>query len=130
MLTGCEVARVVAPPADLPVTAPPEHDRLRPGRRRPQRIRATIARSFRTRGDRTRITRLTVKQVPAGAALVLTCKPPRRARGACPFRRVERRLAAAARAVKLLPRFEGRRLRAGTDRRAARHRAGDDRPGS
>ena len=112
-LTGCEVARVVAAPGGAPPTgAPPGASGS--GAVVLERIRATIARLFRTRGDRTRITRLTVKQIPAGGTVLLTCKPPRGARAACPFRRFERTLAGGTRALRLRPRFEGRPLRAGT----------------
>ena len=77
-------------------------------------IGATISSAFTVRGRRTQVNRLTVKSIPAGGRVRLTCKPPK-GRRTCPFKRVDRKLRRATRALKLLPRFKGRRLPVGTE---------------
>jgi Ca2+-binding RTX toxin-like protein len=77
-------------------------------------IDATIASSFGVRGARTHVNALTVKRLPAGARVVLTCKPPSGARRACPFRRIARSFTATRRRLALAPAFRDRALRVGT----------------
>jgi Ca2+-binding RTX toxin-like protein len=76
-------------------------------------ISATVARAFNTRGTRTTITRLTVKRIPAGTDVVLTCRAPRRVRRGCPIRRYTRTLAKPASALPLAGQFKGRKLLVG-----------------
>ena len=59
---------------------------------------------------------LTVRSMPAGGTLVLTCKPPRGRAGrrACPFKRVSLSYPKATKLVTLTKLFKKRRLPAGT----------------
>ncbi len=79
-----------------------------------QLVGATISSAFTVRGGRTQVNRLTVKSIPAGGRVRLTCKPPK-GRRTCPFKRVNRKLSSPRRALKLLARFKGRRLPVGTE---------------
>ena len=56
------------------------------------KVGAVVKFSTETRGPRSRVLVLTVKSMPAGGELLLTCKPPagRAGRGACPFKRVSK----------------------------------------
>jgi hypothetical protein len=69
---------------------------------------------FRVGGGRTQVTQLTVKRPPAGSRVVLTCKPPKALRRACPFRRIARTFPASRRRLALAAAFERRALPPGT----------------
>jgi Ca2+-binding RTX toxin-like protein len=79
-------------------------------------ISASISVFVRTRGLRTRFTAVTVRNIPAGAKLKVTCKPPKgkRNRKVCPFRAFTRTFTAPTRSLQLRRRFTKRFFRAGT----------------
>jgi hypothetical protein len=65
-------------------------------------------------GQRVRFTSFKVTKLPAGTRVLVTCKPPKRARRACPFRRFTRSFNRASAATSLLKRFKRRKLPKGT----------------
>ncbi|HWM09103.1 MAG TPA: MopE-related protein [Solirubrobacteraceae bacterium] len=85
-------------------------------RRRPDfpLIPASIAMFVRSDAASTLVTDLTITRVPAGARVVLRCRPPSGRSKACPFKRLTRKFAKARRRVSLRAAFEGRRLPVGT----------------
>jgi hypothetical protein len=85
-------------------------------RRRPDfpLIPASIAMFVRSDGASTLVTDLTITRLPAGARIVLRCRPPGDRPKACPFKRLRRTFARARRRVSLHAAFEGRRLPVGT----------------
>jgi len=91
-----------APPPPPPAPGPPAAPAAAPSQFLP-----TIRNSFRTRGPFTRFLLLSVRGLPAGSRVVLTC----RGRG-CPLKR--RRIAPRSGKAALLPALKGRRLRAGS----------------
>ena len=78
-------------------------------------ISASFSLFYETRRARLKFTSWSVQTIPAGARLVVTCKPPRgkRNRKACPFKRFERRFPRAQRRLNLLRRPLKRRLLVG-----------------
>ena len=65
--------------------------------------------------SRARFTEVTVNRIPAGASVLLTCKPPKgkRNRKACPFKKFSRTYPSGKSAEKLIKRFKKRRFPAG-----------------
>jgi Ca2+-binding RTX toxin-like protein len=77
-------------------------------------IGASIAISTRSGTRFTRVIEVIVTAIPAGGRIELRCKPPKRARRACPFKRVRRAFPDGRRRIDLARRFKGRRLPVGT----------------
>ena len=76
-------------------------------------IGAGVSVFVRTRGARVRFTAVTVKNIPAGATVTLTCKPPKgkKNRKVCPFRKFTRTFTVPTRTLRLIRRFKKRFFR-------------------
>ena len=77
----------------------------------PGRIDSPVSTGFKLVGVRTRITRLLVRDVPAGAAIEVRCSGPRRS---CPYKTKRYRVRSATARVNLLKPFAKRTLAAAT----------------
>ncbi len=77
----------------------------------PGRIDSPVSTGFKLTGARTRITRLLVRDVPAGAAIEVRCKGPRRS---CPYKTKRYRVPSATARVNLLSPYGKRTLAAAT----------------
>jgi len=77
----------------------------------PSRIDSPVSTGFKLTGARTRITRLLVRDVPAGAAIEVRCKGPRRS---CPYKTKRYRVPSATARVNLLSPYGKRTLAAAT----------------
>ena len=77
-------------------------------------IGASIAISTQSRTRFTKVLEVVVTAIPKGGRVELRCKPPKRARRACPFKRVKRAFPDGRRRIDLARRFKGRRLPVGT----------------
>ena len=76
-------------------------------------IRASFSLFYQTSRGRLKFLSWSVQNIPAGARLVVTCKPPKGKRRACPFRRFARTFPRAQRRLNLLRRPLKRRLLVG-----------------
>jgi Ca2+-binding RTX toxin-like protein len=78
-------------------------------------ISASFSLFYETRGSRLKFTEWSVKNIPAGARLLVTCKPPKRKgnRRACPFRKFQRKFTSGRRRLNLLRRPLKHRLLVG-----------------
>lgn len=65
-------------------------------------------------GLSTRISRLNITRVPAGATVRLTCTPPKARKRSCPFKAQKVVVKKAAATLRLAPRFKRQRLPTGT----------------
>ncbi len=77
----------------------------------PSRIDSPVSTGFKLTGARTRITRLFVRDVPAGAAIEVRCRGPRRS---CPYKTKRYRAPSATARLNLLRPFAKRTLAAAT----------------
>jgi DNA-binding beta-propeller fold protein YncE len=77
----------------------------------PSRIDSPVSTGFKLTGVRTRVTRLLVRDVPAGSAIEVRCRGPRRS---CPYKTKRYRVRSATARVNLLRPFAKRTLAAAT----------------
>ena len=79
----------------------------RPEAAAPSRIDSPVSTGFNLGGARTRVTRLLVRDVPAGATIEVRCRGPRRS---CPYKTKRYRVPSATARVNLLRPFAKRTL--------------------
>jgi len=106
----CENKTIVTPPPPPPPPPPPFTDSGTETSGAPIAIGVSAAFEISRRG--TRVRRLTVKDVPAGIVVRVTCTSPSKLRGGarCPFKRATIRVSSKTDKLALLKHFKRRRL--------------------